>query len=142
MAYYETKPFMGTRYCWFQPDPGVSPYLPLLRMLFPAFANFALPDPAPPQPPLSGEGEAWQSSNFDDFGVDLHFSATMQAEEVIFALSLSGIESSYMQNYKLSPERYVFLRQQLFFLLNNRLEPWLPGNRRPNALLGTIYKKP
>jgi hypothetical protein len=143
MAYYEPKPFMGARYCWFQPNPDVSPYLTLLRMLLPAFANFALVNPAPPQPPLSGEGEAWQSAIFDDFGVDFQFSATMQADEVIFALSLLEVEESFcLQNYKLSPERYVFLRQQLFFLLSTRLEPWLPGNRRPNVLQGTIYKKP
>lgn len=142
MLFYDPKPLMGTRYCWFQPNPDVSPYLPLIRMLFPAFANFALSDPAPPQPPLSHEGEAWQTANCDDYGVDLHFSATMQTDEVILALSVTGIESSYLQNYKLSPERYVFLRKQLFFLLSTRLEPWLPGNKRPNALRGTIYKKP
>jgi hypothetical protein len=144
MAYYEPKPFMGTRYCWFQPNPDVSPYLPLLRMLFPAFANFALVNPAPPQPTDSLAGEAWQTAKFDDFGVDIQYSATAKEDEIILALSLLEVEESFcLQNYKLSPDRYVFLRQQLLFLLHPRLEPWLPsGEQRHNPLRGKIYKKP
>ena len=144
MMYYDLKASDGRVYGWVHPNPQVSPYLPLVSMLLPAFTKFALEKPVPPQPPQSLPGEAWHTPEPDDFGVSLHCSATFAEDEIIsFALSLTGAKRFWLQNFRLSPARYIFLRQQLLFLLNQRLAPWLPGDTpKHNTLRGRIYKKP
>ena len=144
MMYYDLKVSQGHIYGWVQLNPLVSPYLPIVSMLLPAFTNYALAKPSAPKPPQSLPGEAWHTPEPDDFGVSLHCSATFADDEtIIFALSLRGEKRFWLQNFRLSPARYLFLRQQLLFLLNFRLAPWLPGETQSrNTLRGRIYKKP
>lgn len=144
MMYYDLKVSQGHVFGWVELNPLVSPYLPLVNMLLPAFANFALAKPYAPQPPQALPGEAWHTPEPDDFGVSLHCSATFAEDEIIiFALSLTREKMFWLQNFRLSPARYIFLRQQLVFLLNQRLAPWLPGEiQSHNTLRGRIYKKP
>lgn len=141
MIYYQSAPMVGTDYYWYYLDPESCPYRPLLSLILPAFANFTLDNPTLPKPNL-GQGEAWQTPVSDDYDGSIQFSATLEAEEIILAISMTGGKSVYLENYKLSPDRYAFLRQQLFYLLSDRLEPWLPSGKKLNSFRGTIYKKP
>jgi len=142
MVYYESAPLMGKDYCWYYPEAESCPYLQLLSLLLPAFANFTLDNPSPPQP--SPEmGEAWHTPAADDFNARFQFSATQDTEEIVLAMALTGEKSVYcLKNYRLSLDRYRFLRQQLFYLLEDRLEPWRPETGKTNSFRGRIYKKP
>lgn len=141
MVYYDSAPLMGKDYCWYYLEAESCPYLQLLSLLLPAFANFTLDNPSPPQPGPE-MGESWHTPVADDFNARFRFSATQQGEEIILAMALAGDKSACLKNYKLSPDRYRFLRQQLFFLLKDRLEPWLPAGEKPASFRGTVYKKP
>lgn len=141
MIYYQSAPMVGTDYYWYYLDPESCPYRPLLSLILPAFANFTLDNPTLPKPNL-GQGEAWQTPVPDENSTRIQFSATLEAEDIILALAIKGSKSAYLENYRLSPDRYAFLRQQLFYLLSDRLEPWLPSGKKLNSFRGTIYKKP
>lgn len=142
LAYYDLQPSREERYSWFRLDPGASPYLPLFRLILPAFAIYTVPNPQPPSPLSPKAGESWVTVAPDAFGLSANFSATYLEDAVLlaFALTRSGILSLY--NFKLPSHRYIFLRQQLFFLLPNRLQPWSVPEDRANPLRGKIYKKP
>lgn len=141
MAYYNPQPIEKTSYCWFVLDPQGCPYLPALGLVLPAIKAFAYADAEFPSPPQDGKGEAWRSSERDTYGADLCFSAAREKNKVTLTIALTRGQTVYRKGYRLAMERYIFFRQQLFFLLNMRLRPWFVAAELANPLRGTIYKK-
>lgn len=145
MQYYElVVPVQGTRYYWMDLDPLDSPYRPLLNTVLPALDKYSLANPVPPQPPQEKPGESWYSPEADDYGVRLHFSGTVEDSEAFsLSVSLTGKTVFWLRTYKLNYDRYRFIRQQIFFLLGARLEPWQGGDmQRQSTFRGMVYRKP
>lgn len=145
LSFYEVVPAAtGSRYCWIELNPQTSPYRPLAAMIFPVLSRYALDNPVPPQPPEEVPGEAWFTPKPDAYGVSLHYSVRVEAEnKLVLAVSLSGRQTFWLSNYRLDPDRYAFIRQQLLYLLGSRLEPWEAGTgQRPGSFRGLIYRKP
>lgn len=134
---------VGHYYYWLEPDPRTSPFWPLARMIFPALDRYSLAQPILPEPPLHRPGEAWQSAS-DQYGVGLRFSSVLENEDsLILAAALLGKKTYWLRNYRLNPDRYAFIRQQLFYLLGERLEPWLPGELpKQSSYRGMVYRRP
>lgn len=144
MFYYDPiLPAMGRDYYWMDFDHTNCPIRPMLNTIFPALNNYALANPVLPKPPVAEPGEAWYTKDSDDYGVSLHFSATAEKEEVIMAASLSAEKTFWNANYRLNSDRYAFIRQQIFYLLGDRLEPWLEGDVLSCGYFrGMVYRKP
>jgi len=133
---------VGYHYCWIELNPLVSPYRPLTEMIFPTLNNYAMDKPILPQPPSDTPGEAWYTPKADNYGVSLHFSATGGKDQLVMAISLSGRDTFWLCNYKLNSDRYTFIRQQLFYLLGSRLEPWDIGYlQKSGSFRGRVYRK-
>lgn len=142
LAYYSQTPCQAEYYLWFELNPQLCPLWPLVQMIFPALDRYRLPDPALPKPLWDRPGEAWQSGR-DDYGVSLRFS-TLQHKEggLVLAAALLGAKTYWLANYLLNRARYSFIRQQLFFLLGERLEPWQRDLPQQNSFRGRVYRKP
>lgn len=144
LQYYNPAPTKtGYHYYWFEPNPQSCPYWPLISMIFPALENYRVADPLLPSPSVDWPGEAWQSAS-DIYGASLSFSAHVSGEDTIhLAASLTGKKPYWLCNYHLNPDRYSFIRQQLFYLLGDRMEPWHPGDLpKQGSFRGNVYRKP
>lgn len=141
MAYYSPQPIKKTSYCWFVLNTRVCPYMSALALIAPAIKSFTVTDAEFPAPPINGNGEAWRSAEPDAYGANLCFSAVAENDLIILTVALTWQQTIYLKGYRLTPERYVFFRQQLFFLLNTRLRPWYTATELTNPYKGTIYKK-
>lgn len=144
LAYYYPDPSpAGEKYCWFVPNPQRCPLGPLLQMIFPALNRYCLEEPILPTPPRGSPGEAWRSAR-DDYGTSLHFSAVQEREgSIILAVALLGAKTHWLANFRLNRDRYTFIRQQFFFLLGERMQPWRSGALpQGNSFRGRIYRKP
>lgn len=142
LAHYNLQPLQKARYCWFTPDPSSCPYTAALNLIFPAIKAFALAKPVFPEPVLTGEGEAWRSTKPDGFGVDFLYSVSREDDHFTLALALTRGKTIRTMNYSLTAERFAYFKQQLFFMLNTRLQPWRRSAEAPNPFRGMIYKKP
>ncbi|MGI6366486.1 MAG: hypothetical protein ACOX2G_12325 [Bacillota bacterium] len=144
LAYYYPDPTpAGEKYCWFMPNPQRSPFAPLIQMIFPALDRYRLEEPVLPAPPRDLPGEAWRSDR-DDYGTSLRFSAFQESEgNIVLAVALQGAKTYWLGNYRLNPDRYAFIRQQFFFLLGERMEPWQSGALpHGSPFRGRVYRKP
>lgn len=143
LAYYSQTPTSaGEHYRWFGLNPQLSPLWPLAHMIFPALDNYRLPEPVLPEPSQDRLGEAWQSGR-DDYGVTLRFSVRQQREgSFVLAAALLGAKTYWLGNYLLSRDRYSFIRQQLFYLLGERMDPWHSNQTPQNSFRGLVYRKP
>lgn len=144
LDYYDLlRPVKGSLYYWIDLDPQTAPYRPLLDTILPALENYCSKDPVLPQPPLDRPGESWHTPNPDSYGVSMHFSGTVDDNEhFVLAVSLSRQTVFWLRNYVLDFDRYTFIRQQIFYLIGLRLEPWLAGGLSKKTFRGMIYRKP
>ncbi|HOB34715.1 MAG: hypothetical protein GX090_04485 [Firmicutes bacterium] len=144
MVYYTLPPSpAGRTWQWLELNPETAPFFPLLNTVLPVLNQYALGQPQPPRPPRKKPGEAWRSAQPDDFGLTLGWSAHGEGDDIILAVALVGHKIMWLRNWRLGSDRYAFVRQQLFYLVGNRLEPWLTGNwPRPNSFRGMVYRKP
>lgn len=144
LQYYDPgHPTKGTKYYWIGLNTQVAPYRPLLRTLLPALDNFASKDPVPPRPPTDKPGEAWYTSQADDYGVTLYLSAQAESQDkLLLAVALHRKDYFWLGNYLLDPDRYTFIRQQLVYLVGTRLEPWTGKATGRGFYRGMVYRKP
>ena len=86
--------------------------------------------------------QAWRSDR-DDYGTSL-LSAFQESEgNIVLAVALQGAKTYWLGNYRLNPDRYAFIRQQFFFLLGERMEPWQSGALpHGSPFRGRVYRKP
>ena len=142
-TYYDPLPRSGINYNWITLDPLRSPYRSSLVSIFPALQNYvqqgALPKPLGREP-----GEAWHTPEADQNGVTFRLSTTLEEEDsLVLTVSLTARETFWARTYKLNPDRYAFIRQQVFYLLGPRLEPWDDDNvQQPGVYRGLVYRQP